>query len=530
MLTSRSIVLILIYAFAQNALSLPVRAEPSEIERLLTPIQTQVDGHLVYTKDLRSVYALRGFQPIWTTESGNAVLASVKQVAEKHGLPPQGYSVTEELTGAAQDIAISASALRLGRDLSTGRIAPYRLIGGPGEALRPRFDGPTFLKALVQTENITLVLERLAPQTPEYTGLVAGLKTYRTFAAEGGWPNVPEGGSVKPDESSDRIPALRKRLIISGELGTEHEDGTILDANVVSALKLFQLRHGLDPDGAVGKKTVAALNMPVQARIQQIELSLERLRQLPRQREANRIDVNIASQTLILTESKSPTLEMRVVTGDVKHQTPTMTTRVAAITLNPTWTVPASIARKEILPKLKRDPNYLAHNNLHILDNTAHEGTEPDGAGIDWTKMGSSFPFVLRQVPGPDNALGQIKFNLQNQDSIYMHDTPQKTFFKRSYRLLSHGCIRLEHPQDLADHLLGEEWRDKLPPMIAEGKTKTLILKRALPVYLMYQTAWADADGSIEFRDDSYGNDSRLSQALSQSAAFWAKENPTDHP
>jgi len=432
--------------------------------------------------------------------------------------------VSEDLTDAPHELLVSASLTRLGHDLATGRIPPYRLVGGIGEGTRPHFDGVSLLKSIAQGSNPADLLTQLTPQTPNYLGLSAGLKSFRSIAKTGGWPTISDGPPVKPDESDARIPTLRARLIVSGDLSSTETASTILDAELVIALKRFQIRHGLEPDGAIGKRTLAALNVPVATRIRQIEVSMERLRQLPRQREADRIDVNIASQTLILYTNQAPVLEMRVVTGDVKHQTPTMATRVAALTVNPTWTVPASIARKEILPKLKRDPNYLAHNNLHILDAFPENSPEAEGSSVDWTKMGKSFPYVLRQVPGPDNALGQLKFNLQNQDAIYMHDTPQKAFFKRSYRLLSHGCIRLEHPLDLADQLLGAEWHEKLPPLIAEGKTRTLILKHSLPVYLMYQTAWAEPDGGIAFRDDSYGNDQRLDQAIGQSATFTPKD------
>ena len=529
---SRSLVLVLACALAGISLAPSgfAASEPSEIERLLSPEQTHLDGHLIATKPLRTFYAPRNYQPLWTGDQAQSMAAALKQVATDHGLPPAAYAVGADLTDANLDVALSASALRLGRDLATGRIPPYRLVGGIGESTRPHFDSATFLKTLAHGTDGAEALNRLAPQSHEYQSLMTGLKSLRALAAAGGWPPVADGPSIKPGETDDRIPSLRRRLIASGDLvNADEAEGNVLDEVVSAALKLFQIRHGLETDGALGKRTLQALNVPVNVRIHQIELAMERLRQLPRQREANRIDVNIAAQSLILYENKMPALEMRVITGDVKHQTPTMTTRDAAITLNPTWTVPPSIARKEILPKLKRDPNYLAHNNIHIVDNNPAAPPEPEQTPIDWSKLGNSFPFVLRQVPGPDNALGQIKFNLQNQDSIYMHDTNQKTLFKRSYRLLSHGCIRLEHPMDLAEALLGSEWHDKLPPLIADGKTRTLILKHALPVYLMYQTAWAGADGILFFRDDAYGNDQRLDQALAQSALFATRDSSGDN-
>ncbi len=525
MILSRSFLFALALVLAQDALCHKAfaDAQPAEIEKLLT--QTAVPA----AKPLRSFYAPRAFHPLWTPQSISEVEATLKQTAQDHGLDPVSYSIASDSSDAGQEVGLTVSLTRLGRDLASGRIAPYRIVGGIGEGTRPRFDEIGLLKTIAQGTDPRDALLRLTPQGPDYQALVTGLKNYRALAAKGCWPRIPEGPNLKPGDSDERLPLLRKRLIVTGELDSEKTEGEQLDQDVSLALMQFQTRHGLESDGAMGKRTFAALNVPVEYRIRQIELALERLRQLPRQREANRIEVNIASQTLALFENKLQVLEMRVVTGDVKHQTPTMVTRMSALTLNPTWTVPASIARKEILPKLKRDPNYLAHNNIHILDAFPQDSPEAEGQGINWNAMGKSFPFVLRQVPGPDNALGQLKFNLQNQDAIYMHDTPQRKFFKRSYRLLSHGCIRLESPLDLADHVLGSDWHDKLPPMIAEGKTKTLIMKHSLPVYLMYQTAWADTFGTVFFRDDSYGNDQRLDQALGQIAQTPPKDGSAEN-
>jgi len=514
----RSLFMVLAIVFIQDCASRGAAAEtlPAEIERLLSAPAVQLGGRTAATKELRGFYAPRAFKPLWKPDASESVVAALKLTASDHGLDPAPYALERDLPDAVREVSLSDALNRLGRDLAVGRIPPYRILGGAGENTRPRFDGDVLLKAVALGDDPTDALNRLAPQSPDYRALLTGLATYRAIAAQGGWPPIPDGPSLKPGETDDRLPALRKRLIVTGDLAQDKADGTQLDGDVEAALKRFQGRHGLDLDGAVGKRTLKALNVPVQARIRQIELSLERMRQLPRQRDSARIDVNIAAQALVLYLGGAPTLEMRVITGDVKHQTPTMVTRVASLTVNPTWTVPPSIARKEILPKLKRDPDYLAHNNIRILDAFPEDSPEAEGAGIDWKKMGRSFPYVLRQVPGPDNALGQLKFNLQDQESIYMHDTPQRNFFKRSYRLLSHGCIRLERPLDLADLLLGEKWRGKLPQLIAEGKTKTVILKQSLPVYLLYQTAWADADGTLSFRDDSYGNDQRLEQALGQ--------------
>ena len=355
-------------ALAQTS---PPGDEPSAIQHLLSPDQTQLDGHQLTTKILRSFYASRNFKPLWQAYLADAAQTILRQTAMEHGLPPLAYAVAGNLDDATRDVALTAAVLRMAHDLSSGRIAPYRLVGGMGEETRPHFDGAAFLKELSQYPDLAPALARLAPQSQDYQTLQAGLKFLRGVAASGGWPVIPDGPSIKPGESDPRIPILRKRLTLGGDLiVSDDSDDTELDDALSAAIKLFQIRHGLDVDGAVGKRTVQTMNVPIETRIHQVELALERIRQMPRWRESNRIDVNIAAQLLVLYENKIPTLEMRVVAGDLKHQTPTMATREVAITLNPTWTVPASIARREILPKLKRDPNYLAHNNIHIVDPT----------------------------------------------------------------------------------------------------------------------------------------------------------------
>jgi L,D-transpeptidase YcbB len=201
------------------------------------------------------------------------------------------------------------------------------------------------------------------------------------------------------------------------------------------------------------------------------------------------------------------------VVGDVKHQTPSMVTAMTSVVLNPTWTVPPSIATKEILPKLRKDPNYLASNNMQILEAFPEGSPQSQGVGLDWQKY-SKFPWRIRQAPGPDNALGQVKFNLNNQDDIYLHDTPRRQYFGRLFRALSHGCVRVERPVQLAQALVSSEWAPRIDDLISEANTKTLKLEKPLTVYLMYMTAWADEDGTVNFRDDLYGHDGRLKAAL----------------
>lgn len=495
------------------------KTDPTPIESLIAQGQARLGERDIDAKALKPFYAPRAYQAAWADANGDYDLerfaSDIRAVADEHGLNGQDYTLIGGLPGAQTDLCISDALARLGRDLATGRIAPYRILGGMGQGLRPRFDPTGFLHQVQTGTPLRDAAAQTAPHDDAYRGLQQALKTYRGLIGAGGWEVIAPGPTVKPGESDPRIVPLRKRLAVTGDLAADKVNETeMLDVDLEAGLKHFQLRHGLDPDGALGKRTLATLNVSAASRVRQIELALERARQMPRTLDPTRIEVNTASQELTLYQDNKPGLSMRVVVGDVKHQTPGMATRVATLTVNPSWTVPASIARKEILPKLKRDPNYLTNNNIRLLDPTPGDAPDMDSAAIDWKQMGSSFPFVLRQRPGPDNALGQLKFNLQDQDAIYMHDTPQKAFFKRSYRALSHGCIRLEHPLDLAGLLLTPHWQGKLPELLADTKTATVGLARSVPVYIYYRTAWTETDGTISFRDDIYGSDYRLDDAL----------------
>lgn len=465
-------------------------------------------------KALRDFYRARQGKPAWTGNA-EALLRDLNALAAAEGLAPTAYDLTPASGEMDQDVALSAVLLRFGRDLAIGAVPPARDVGGFGAETRGEFDGAAFLKSVAEGRPLAVAAASAGPQYVGYVRLRDALTKARTAVAAGGWPTLPDGPKLSPGEADERVPALRRRMIAAGELGPELAQGTAYDAPVVEAVKRFQARHGLDPDGTVGGKTLAHLNVPADARLRQILTNLERWRWLPRRLGSHHISVNIAAQHLEVVEAGAVIMSMRVVVGDVKHPTPSMNTTMGSVVLNPAWRVPTSIANKEILPKLRKDPNYLASSNLQIVDYP--EGSpESAGDGIDWTAIGKKFPYRLRQPPGPDNALGRLKFNLVDSDDIYMHDTPSRRAFGRSYRALSHGCVRLEKPVELGELLLGSrrQGRGLEESLTANKSTRTLMLERTMPVYMTYWTAWADENGALHFRDDIYGHDRRLAAAL----------------
>ncbi|KIL98314.1 hypothetical protein CCC_03597 [Paramagnetospirillum magnetotacticum MS-1] len=471
-------------------------------------------------KALRDFYRARQGLPAWSGDnaaSGKALLAQISGLALAQGLDPAAYALP---TGAGEmdaDVLISAALLRFGRDLSVGAVLPARNLGGFGAETRGEFDGARFLKALAEGKPLTEQIDVISPQYVGYMRLRDGLEKARAIAAAGGWPSIPDGAKLVPGDTDDRVPVLRRRLIASGDLGDGLAEGRTYDAPLAEAVKRFQLRHGLEPDATIGGKTLAHLNVPADARARQIAVNMERWRWMPHSFGRHHIAVNIAAQQMEVVEDGAVAMSMRVVVGDVKHPTPSMSTTMSSVVLNPAWRVPTSIANKEILPKLRKDPNYLTSSKLQIVDYP--EGSpESAGDGVDWNAIGKKFPYRLRQPPGPDNALGQLKFNLTDSDDIYMHDTNNRRVFGRSYRALSHGCVRLERPVELGELMLGPRWQGKLAENIAANRsTRTLMLERTTQVYMMYWTAWTDEAGILHFRDDIYGHDRRLMTAMERS-------------
>ena len=498
-------------------------ATPAEVQtRLEDPAGiVKIGDRAVELAPLRDFYRERKWTLVWSGSgeaTGDRLIMDLQAIALAEGLSPEAYAVHATGSDVERDILVSDALARFGRDLATGRVAPTRLVGGMGPETRPAFDTAMFLRNLAAGKEMPQIAEALPPAYAGYHRLKAAMEKYRALVRAGGWTTIPDGPSIKPDMEDDRLPALRRRLIASGELDSKHDRGKTLDHNVAAALKRFQLKHGIEADGAVGKSTLAALNVSAEERLRQIQANMERWRWMPRQLDSTHIAVNLPAAHLELVRNGEIQMAMRVVVGDVKHQTPSMATTMSSVVLNPTWTVPPSIATKEILPKLRKDPNYLVSNNMQILEAFPEGSPQAQGVGMEWNKY-SKFPWRIRQAPGPDNALGQVKFNLANGDDIYLHDTPKRQYFGRIFRALSHGCVRVERPVQLAQALVSPEWASRVDDLIAEANTKTLKLEKPLTVYLMYMTAWADEDGTINFRDDLYGHDGRLKAQLKRPRA-----------
>jgi len=332
-------------------------------------------------------------------------------------------------------------------------------------------------------------LQTLGPPGQAYQDLRAAKRRYGRLVALGGWPVLPQGPVLRDGDADRLVEALRRRLRAEGYEITG--EGDRFDAHLASALKTYQVRHGLTPDGVLGPRTRASLDVSAQDRLAQIEANLERARWLPRPHAPERLEVDVASATATLFEADVPVLSMRVVVGDLRHKTPIFASRLDAVVVNPPWNVPASIATNEILPRAARDPGYLTRNGFRSVDGR------------------------LQQRPGAANALGRLKFDLQSPYGVYLHDTPEKNAFSREKRTLSHGCMRLENPEALAQWLLARQgWpANRLASAIADGETRRIALDRPLSLLVVYRTAVV-SDGGLHLLPDPYQWDTSLARAL----------------
>ena len=521
------------------ALCLPVLADDAEdrealrieIEQLRESGRLSIGGIDVASGNLLAdFYERRGFSLAWSGTGKIESLIEVIKATANDGLDPTDYHLDEieQVNGllengkqlapderAALDIAMTDSLFRLGYHQRFGKVDPYDLdpewnfareLGGkdPARAIQEAIDA----------ESLSDYLAAIFPRVELYQRLQSYLVEYRKVAAVGGWPRVPDGPTLRPGAADERLPILARRLAITGDLPAAAAPVSVYADALESAVVNFQERHGLDPDGIVGPATLRALNVPVEDRVNQIRLNLERGRWVLDNLEDDFVVVNIAGFRAYLYRDQKPVWSTRVVVGKTYHKTPVFRSLMKYVVFNPTWTVPYSIATKEMLPAIQRDPNYLSARNFDVK---GRNGDIIDPASVDWSQVTRrNFGYTFVQRPGVSNALGEIKFIFPNQHSVYLHDTPSKSLFIKAERTFSHGCIRVDRPFDFAEVLLQQDgWnREMIDAEIASRNTRSVFLSQPLPVLLLYWTAEIGEDGQIHFYDDVYERDQKILTAL----------------
>ena len=351
--------------------------------------------------------------------------------------------------------------------------------------------------------------------------------SYSDMAVRGGWPVIPADAKFAVGVAGPHDDLLRRRLIVSDDLAADKVSGPF-DEVVAEAVRRFQVRHGLAATATLTPRTLAALNVPVQKRIRQLEASLERIENMNFQFGQRYVVVNLPAAFAEAVENDKVVRRYRVIVGKTEKPSPTLTTEITGVVLNPTWTVPSSIAKTEISAHMRKDPSYLSRMHMEVLD--GHDNPI-DPHAVDWS--GTRTPnFTVRQQNGAFNALGAVKIDMPNPYSVYMHDTNQRNLFSDDYRFDSHGCSRVDNVRDLATWLLQEEmpkWtRVAVDAAIATGQHQEVALPKKVPVAWIYLTAWMTRDQTIQFRNDIYDQDEQLLEATAEEAAFFNQAG--NHP
>ncbi len=484
--------------------------------------------------NLQRFYAARNYQSVWIKTGADLSLLETALTfianADNEGLDSQDYQLQQlqqlqqqakqSLPAAIElELRTTHAVMRLARDLSRGRLSATA--ADPDWHIRqPDFDAVAFLQGAVKTGRLQQSLDGLFPQKPSYQLLKQTLIRYQALISHHPeWTHIPSISTIRPGNMDTIIPLIRQRIAQAyaadgmAEYHITAKESQHYDDELVTAVKAFQVQHGLNPDGAIGKNTIRAFNIPLTWKIRQLRINMERLRWLPRDLGKRYVLVNTAGFRLTAAEQGGHTLNMRIIVGLDYRSTPSFNSALSYMVLNPYWNVPASIARKDLLPKQQKNPNFFTNGGFKVYSSHSRDAEALDPHTIDWHAIKKGFPYVLRQDPGAGNALGRIKFMFSNGFDIYLHDTPSKSLFQRDIRAFSSGCIRLEKPLELAAFLLGgQTLSDKFLADMDSGKTTTMHLPRQLPIYLVYITAWVDEQDQVHFSPDIYGRDLRALQ------------------
>lgn len=480
----------------------------------------------VADRDIAEFYRARNYLAMWTgqTEADaarrQALIRALAQ-ADLHGLPAALYDLDGLMARMADarsqrdlgqiEVALSQTYLRYARHLQSGILVPSEIDEGIKREVAYR-DRAAYLQDIAGG-NPRTVLRALPPQSHDYARLMKEKLRLEQLIAQGGWGPVVAADALKPGEEGNAVVALRDRLIAMGYL--DRSASRDYDGQLQQAVQAFQSDHGLEPDGVAGPGTMAALNVPATGRLKSVIVAMERERWLARERGKRHILVNLTDFSARILDDDIVTFRTRAVVGlnENGRRSPEFSDEMEHMVINPTWHVPRSIAVKEYLPQMQRNPNAASH--LRLYDG---RGREVSRGAVDFAAYSArSFPFAIKQPPSERNALGLVKFMFPNKYNIYLHDTPQKALFDRDKRDFSHGCIRLQQPFEFAYALLAKQESDPrgaFHTVLDTGRETYVQLEEHVPVHIIYRTAFTEAQSRIQFRGDVYGRDAKIWDAL----------------
>ncbi|TCT13302.1 murein L,D-transpeptidase YcbB/YkuD [Tepidamorphus gemmatus] len=495
------------------------------LKELLAPTKGKAKDPLAV---VATFYDRRGYTPLWLaggrfTGSGRAVIHRLARAdaygldPARYDLPPLDIGIAAPATPAAlaeAEIALTRAALKFAAD-AQGGIMPPTALGDLVTARPTRPDPAQVLTGLAEASDKVAYLEGFNPPHPGFAALQRLLAELRDHTASTTTLTIPDGPSIKPGMSDERVPLLRRRL---GLQPVEGEAALVYDEATVEAVKAFQQRATLEVDGVVGPQTLIGLNGGAEVTVADVLVNMERWRWLPRDMGELHVWVNIPEYRLRVMNGGRVSFETRVIVGTPKNQTPIFSDAIQYVDVNPYWNVPRSIAAKEMMPEILRDPGFFERRGLQVIYTGGPQEQIVDPRSIDWSQWNAeTMPFRFRQPPGEANALGRVKFMFPNKHAVYLHDTPTRTLFNRSVRAFSHGCVRVDQPVAFADALLaGEEQLngERIKRLIAGGENGSLPLRKHVPVHLTYFTVWVDEAGEVQKRPDIYGHDQTMKTGL----------------
>ena len=489
-------------------------------------------------KDVLAFYTQRSHVPAWvdhrrpTDRAAEAIKAL--QTARQHGFDADEYGASDLLTLNAAvepidkesperlqrvaefDVRLTAALLSFGRDVAIGRGVDR---SDPGSRNRKRTP-PDLVATLAQAVDSDPLewVGSIRPPHPEYAALQRALDDLHGQREKGGWPHVQlkveelKVESAKGNLRGPAVIAVRKRLVASGHLKSEGDlESPAFGQDLAAAVRSFQELHAIKATGIIDDQTLAAMNVPLDERIRQVALNLERWRSMPDDLGNRHFLVNVPYFHLIAREGGKPVMDIRVVVGKPGQNTPLFSDEMESVVFSPYWNIPDSIAINETAPSVLRDPNFLARQNIEILRVSDGKAEAISASDVNWSDPGELKNVALRQRPGSSNALGHVKFLFPNSHNVYLHDTPADSLFERQGRAFSHGCVRVEEPEALAKYVLRDypEWTpERMQEAMHSGVEKHVKLREKIPVHIVYFTAWVDENGGLHFQPDIYDYDS----------------------
>jgi murein L,D-transpeptidase YcbB/YkuD len=495
------------------------------------------ETEIAVLKFITNFYQANQFKPAWERQGMRAVLVQAVENSDKQGLSPDDYHYNEikrrlnqqktlnDKQLAELDIILTDALVRLIYHQVFGKIVPDTL--DPDWNFERKFLNSDPVAALNDAMQSEMSLQSLLDKTTElgdfYQGIIEALSAYRAIQQAGGWPEIPQGKVIKPGEDDPRIPVIKARLQATGDMQKDTIDANDqrYSTDAENAVIHFQRRHNLDSDGVIGNATLTQMNVPVQRRIDQIRANIERVRWVKRNLGDEFVLVNIAAYKVYYVRDNSIIWRSRAQVGTEYRKTPVFRDNIQYIDFNPTWTVPPTILTKDVLPKIKKDRGYLKQKNMSVVDS---KGNIIDPSTINWAQTTArNFPYMIRQEPGPENALGRVKIMFPNKHLVYLHDTPSKRYFDKTERAFSSGCIRVENPFELVELLLKDssKWNQaRFQEILDSGKLTTVNLSETVPVLLLYFTVEKSKDGRFVFYRDIYNRDEPIIAGLAKPFHF----------